>query len=39
MLANRPGWVEPCLSPKDRAFDRYPEESIAEWHRRLGLEG
>jgi hypothetical protein len=38
MLAGRPTWVEPCLGPKDRQFDRYPEESLAEWHRRLGLE-
>ena len=31
--------VEVEADPKDEAFDPYPEESIAEWRRRLGLEG
>jgi hypothetical protein len=38
MLGSEPSWVEPCLGPKDRTFDEYPDESIADWHRRLGLE-
>ena len=39
MLASRAPWVEPCLGPDDKTFDRYPDESLAEWHRRLGVEG
>ena len=38
MLGSKAAWVEPCLGPKDKTFDRYPDESLAEWHRRLGLE-
>lgn len=37
MLGSRPDWVEPCVGSRDRQFDQYPEESIAEWHDRLGL--
>jgi hypothetical protein len=37
MLADRAAWVEPCLGPHDRSFDAYPDESLAEWHERLGL--
>ena len=38
MLGSRPDWVEPAIGPRDRRFEVYPEESIADWHRRLGLE-
>ncbi len=38
MLASKAGWVEPALGDEDRQFDEYPDESIAAWHRRLGLE-
>lgn len=38
MLASKAPWVEPCIGPSDRVFDEYPEESLADWHRRLGLE-
>jgi hypothetical protein len=24
--------------PRDRRFDGYPDEAIAEWHQRLDLE-
>jgi len=37
MLGSRAGWVEPCVGERDRQFDGYPEESIAEWHQRLNL--
>jgi hypothetical protein len=37
MLGSKAGWVEPALGPRDLRFDGYPEESIAEWHRRLRL--
>lgn len=38
MLGSKPNWVEPMIGPKDQTFDEYPEESIAEWHQRLGRE-
>jgi hypothetical protein len=38
MLGSKAPWVEPALGPNDKTFDDYPEESIADWHRRLGLE-
>ncbi len=37
MLGSKASWVRTCLGPADRQFDEYPEESIAEWHQRLGL--
>lgn len=37
MLGSRAEWVEPCLGERDLQFEEYPEESIAEWHQRLGL--
>jgi len=38
MLGSKAPWVQPQPGPQDRCFDEYPEESIAEWHQRLGLE-
>lgn len=38
MLGSRPGWVEPAIVPGDAQFDQFPDESIADWHQRLGLE-
>jgi hypothetical protein len=38
MLGSKANWVEPCLGSNDRTFDGYPDESLADWHRRLGLE-
>ena len=38
MLGSKAGWIEVQAKRRDRKFDEYPEESIAEWHRRLGLE-
>ena len=37
LLSDKPSWVEARIAPKDRQFDGYPEESLAEWHERLGL--
>ena len=37
MLADKPSWVRAHVGPKDRQFDGYPQESLAEWHERLGL--
>jgi hypothetical protein len=39
MLGSKANWVEPCVGPKDKTFDGYPDESLAAWHQRLGLEG
>ena len=37
MLASRPSWVPLERHRGDLTFEEYPEESIAEWHERLGL--
>ncbi|MCQ8279195.1 GFA family protein [Acetobacteraceae bacterium KSS8] len=38
MLRYAPDWVEPQIGENDKRFEEYPEESIADWHRRLGME-
>lgn len=38
MLGSKASWVQAHIEPGDRSFDEYPDESLAEWHRRLGLE-
>lgn len=38
MLDSRAAWVPVQADPADRKFERYPDESIAAWHQRLGLE-
>lgn len=35
MLEFKTSWVEVQKHKKDKSFDRYPEESIAEWHESL----
>ncbi len=37
MLDSRASWVVPRTDPQDRCFEDYPDESLAEWHQRLGL--
>lgn len=37
MLDFKAPWVEVAAAKKDQLFDIYPQESIAEWHRRLDL--
>jgi hypothetical protein len=37
MLKYKANWVEPEIGKKDKVFDVYPEESIADWHKRMGL--
>ena len=37
MLEFKAGWVEPCIGNDDLSFTGYPDESIAQWHARLGL--
>ena len=34
MLGSKPNWVEAHVKPGDESFDRYPEESLADWHKR-----
>ena len=36
MLKYKPSWVEPEIRKGDKAFDVYPEESIADWHKKRG---
>lgn len=38
MLGSKASWVEPRVGESDKVFDGFPDESLAEWHRRLGLE-
>jgi hypothetical protein len=38
MLGSKAPWVPVGAGPDEKRFDGYPEESIAAWHRRLGLE-
>lgn len=37
MLGSKPDWVEAHVQPNAKHFDEYPDESLAEWHRRQGL--
>ncbi len=37
MLGSKVPWVEMSVRPGDQQFEEYPEESIAQWHERLGL--
>jgi hypothetical protein len=38
MLEFKAAWVEVQAGAQGKLFDRYPKESIAEWHQRLALE-
>ena len=38
MLGSKADWVPVHQADGDPGFDEYPTESIADWHRRLGLE-
>jgi hypothetical protein len=37
MLDFKPDWVTPQVGPSDKCFDRYPEQSIEDWHKSRGL--
>ena len=37
LLHAKPSWMALRADPKDKTFAEYPEESIANWHERLGL--
>jgi hypothetical protein len=38
MVGSKASWVELHEGANDKVFDKYPDESIAAWHKRLGLE-
>ena len=38
LLNSKASWVEVQVQKGDKQFQEYPEESIADWHQRLGLE-
>ncbi|MBB3183355.1 hypothetical protein FHR95_000896 [Halomonas fontilapidosi] len=38
LLDSKASWVEVEAHDNDKCFAGYPEESLAEWHQRLGLE-
>lgn len=37
MLKYQSSWVELRADEQDQMFDGYPQESLAQWHERLGL--
>lgn len=37
MLEYKAPWCATNAGPKDKSFPEYPDESIADWHQRLGL--
>jgi hypothetical protein len=38
MLDYKASWVKVLSESQDKKFQEYPAESIADWHRRLGIE-
>lgn len=36
-INDKASWVEPDLRPMDKTFSGYPDESIAQWHERMGF--
>jgi len=38
MLDSKAGWVPVNVGPDDKCYAEYPAESLADWHKRLGLE-
>ena len=37
MLGSKASWVPVEANPADKQFDAYPDESLADWHARIGL--
>jgi hypothetical protein len=37
MVGSKASWVPLHADSGDKSFEGYPDESIADWHRRLGL--
>lgn len=38
MLGSKASWTSVEAGPDDMYFDEYPDESIAAWHQRMGME-
>ena len=38
MLGSKASWVQPPVAPGDQQYPEYPQESIADWHAKRGLE-
>jgi hypothetical protein len=38
MMASKAAWVPVEAGPEDRRFERYPDESLADWHQSMGFE-
>lgn len=38
LLGSKAAWVAPDVASNDKTFEHYSDESIAQWHQRLGLE-
>ncbi|MGR3660216.1 MAG: GFA family protein [Paracoccaceae bacterium] len=38
MLGSKAGWVVADVRKGDKEFEEYPDEGIADWHKRHGLE-
>lgn len=38
MLNSKATWVAVHAGPNDNLFEEYPQESLADWHLRLGIE-
>lgn len=39
MTSSKAAWVPLESGPDDRQFELYPDESLADWHTRMGYEG
>ena len=37
LIDSKAPWVEVRAGPQDKQYSEFPEESIAQWHERLGL--
>jgi len=37
LLDSKVSWVQIRADPQDKQYQGFPEESIAEWHQRLGF--
>ena len=37
MLQSKAGWVPVDAGPNDKRSDAYPDESLADWHKRMGI--
>lgn len=37
MLRYKANWVAPVVGPQDQCFDKFPKQSVEEWHRQRGL--